>query len=197
MNERRRRIADALYAAGRAHDEGHTDRLARWRNLEPESAQLLAILVRVASARRVLEIGTSNGHSTLWLADAVEATGGALVSVEIDAARSELARSQLREAGLEAHVELRVEDGAATLAGAPDDAWDFIFLDAERPAYTGYLPDLVRALAPGGTLAIDNVRSHEHELAEFTRQIEARAELAQTVVAIGAGLRIAVRSPTQ
>jgi predicted O-methyltransferase YrrM len=69
-----------------------------------------------------------------------------------------------------------------------------VFLDAERPAYPGYVGDLVRILAPGGLLAVDNVRSHEHELIEFTALIEAEAALTQTVVPVGAGLRVAVLS---
>ena len=68
-----------------------------------------------------------------------------------------------------------------------------MFLDAERPAYTGYVRELVRTLAPGGLLAVDNVRSHEHELVEFTALIEAEPALTQTVVPVGAGLRLAVR----
>ena len=68
-----------------------------------------------------------------------------------------------------------------------------MFLDSERPAYPGYLPDLVRTLAPGGLLAVDNVQSHPHELVEFTELIEAEPELTQTVVPVGAGLRLAAR----
>ena len=74
-----------------------------------------------------------------------------------------------------------------------DLVWQFVFLDAERPAYPGYLPDLVRTLAPSGLLAIDNVQSHAHELVEFTSLIEAEPALTQTVVPVGAGLRVAVR----
>jgi predicted O-methyltransferase YrrM len=70
-----------------------------------------------------------------------------------------------------------------------------VFLDTERPAYPGYLPDLVRTLAPGGLLAVDNVRSHEHGLVEFTSLIEAEPALTQTVVPVGAGLRLAARDP--
>jgi len=70
-----------------------------------------------------------------------------------------------------------------------------VFLDAERPAYSGYVPNLVRTLAARGLLAVDNVRSHERELVEFTSLIEAEPALTQTVVAVGAGLRLAVRAP--
>ncbi len=192
MREARRRLADALYATSHEHDQAQPDRLDRFRNVEPATAELLGVLIRATGARRILELGTSNGYSTIWLADAAQATGGSVVSVDVDASRTELARGNLRRAGLEARVELRAEDAAQTLAGSEDSAWEFVFLDAERPAYPEYLAELVRTLAPGGVLAVDNVRSHEHELVEFTALIEAEPALTQTVVPVGAGLRLAV-----
>ena len=193
MNELRRRLADELYARSREHDAAQSDRLERFRNVEPPTAELLGVLIRAAGARRILELGTSNGYSTIWLADAAEITGGAVVSVDVDAGRTDLARRVLLDAGLAERVELRTEDAAQTLARSADFAWEFVFLDAERPAYTGYVRELVRTLAPGGLLAVDNVRSHEHELVEFTALIEAEPALTQTVVPVGAGLRLAVR----
>jgi predicted O-methyltransferase YrrM len=192
MNASRRAIAARLYEAGREHDSVQADRLDRLRNVEPETAELIGVLIRATGARRILELGTSNGYSTLWLADAAEATGGSVVSVDIDPARTGLARANLAEAGLADRVQLRTQDAAATLTGSADGAWEFVFLDAERPAYPAYLSDLVRVLASGGLLAVDNVRSHEHELVEFTNLIEAEPALTQTVVPVGAGLRLAV-----
>ncbi|MBV8997984.1 MAG: class I SAM-dependent methyltransferase [Solirubrobacterales bacterium] len=193
MNDARRQVASRLYEASREHDRGQADRLRRFRNLEPETAELIGVLIRATRAQRILELGTSNGYSTIWLADAAEATGGRVISVDIDAERTEQARANLGNAGLADRVELRTEDAAATLAGSPEAAWEFVFLDAERPAYSGYLRDLVRVLAPGGLLAIDNVRSHADELTGFTALIEAEAALTQTVVPVGAGLRLATR----
>jgi predicted O-methyltransferase YrrM len=198
MNEARRWLADELYARSKEHDESCSDRLERFRNVEPSTAQLLGVLIRATGARRILELGTSNGYSTIWLADAAQDTGGAVVSVDVDAGRTELARENLRATGLEDRAELRTEDAAQTLSRSADSEWEFVFLDAERPAYPGYLRDLVRTLAPGGLLAIDNARSHERELIEFTSRIEAEPVLTQTVVPVGAGLRLAVlerRSP--
>jgi predicted O-methyltransferase YrrM len=198
MNEPRRRFADELYARSKEHDESCSDRLERFRNVEPPTAELLGVLIRATGARRILELGTSNGYSTIWLADAAQDTRGTVVSVDVDAGRTELARKNLRAAGLEDRAELRTEDAARTLVRSADSEWEFVFLDAERPAYSGYLRDLVRALAPGGLLAVDNVRSHERELIEFTSRIEAEPALTQTVVSVGAGLRLAVlerRSP--
>jgi predicted O-methyltransferase YrrM len=167
--------------------------MERFRNVEPPTAELLGVLIRAVGARGVLELGTSNGYSTIWLADAARVNGGRVVSVDVDAARSELARENLRGVGLSEVVELRVGDAGDVLADSVDGEWEFVFLDAERPAYAGYVRDLVRVLARGGVLAVDNVLSHEHELVEFTALIETEVGLTQTVVPVGAGLRLAVR----
>jgi len=193
MDATRRRFAYDLYARSREHDEALSDRLERFRNVERPTAELLGVLIRATGARRILELGTSNGYSTIWLADAAESTGGRVVTVDLDASRTELARENLNVAGLEAVVELRIQDAADTLTRSDDAEWEFVFLDAERPAYPSYLPDLVRTLAPRGLLAIDNVESHAHELVDFTSLIEAEQALTQTVIPVGAGLRLAVR----
>ena len=186
-------FAARLYEESHAHDEALADRLERFRNVEPPTAELLGVLIRAGGARRILELGTSNGYSTIWLADAAQATGGRVVSVDVDAARTQLARENLRVVGLSEVVDLRVGDAGDLLDASGDGEWEFIFLDAERPAYAGYVGDLVRVLAPGGVLAVDNVLSHEHELVEFTALIESAEGLTQTVVPVGAGLRLAVR----
>ena len=147
-------LLDEMHRYGVAHDAGKADRLERLRNVEPDTAQLLAVLIRAIRPRAVLELGTSNGYSTLWLADAVRATNGHLVSTDIDPERSAQAARNLDRAELRDLVELRVQDAAVTLREASDATWDMIFLDAEPPAYTSYWPDLVRVLKPGGLLVV-------------------------------------------
>lgn len=193
MDDARCLFAAQLYEESHAHDAALADRLERFRNVEPRTAELLGVLIRSVGATRILELGTSNGYSTIWLADAAQVTGGRVVSVDVDAARTGLARENLGVAGLSEVVDLRVGDVGDLVGSSGDGEWEFIFLDAERPAYAGYVGDLVRVLAPGGVLAVDNVLSHEHELVEFTALIEAAEGLTQTVVPVGAGLRLAVR----
>lgn len=189
MDETLRATLDELYASGQRHDAGEPDRRRRRRNLEPDAARWLWFLVQAVGARRVVEVGTSNGYSTLWLADAVRDTGGTVTSVDVDAERTEQAQANLARAGLEDHAELRVQDAADALAQTADAGLDLVFLDAERPHYPAYWPQLLRVLRPGGLLAIDNALSHADELREFTPLVET---LETTVVPVGAGLRLAV-----
>ena len=175
------------------HDAAEPDRLRRFRNVEPETAVLIAFLIRCMHALTVLEIGTSNGYSTIWLSDAAETVGGTVTSVDIDPERTGTARENLRRAGLRA--DLPTEDAADTLRRSGDGQWEFIFLDAERPAYAGYWPELLRTLRPQkGVLAIDNVLSHPDEVADITALVEAEPTVETVLVPIGAGLRLVLPS---
>ena len=80
----------------------------------------------------MLEIGTSNGYSTIWLGDAAEAVGGTVLSLEIEAGRTAQAVDNVAEAGVADFVELRTQDAAEALRSFAEDAFDLIFLDAER-----------------------------------------------------------------
>jgi predicted O-methyltransferase YrrM len=194
MNPDRQSFLDELYASSRAHDEALSDRLQRFRNVEPETAELLGVLVRAMQATRVLEIGTSNGYSTIWLADAAEAVRGSVISLEVAAERTALARENLDEAGVGAFAELRVEDAGAALAGYGDDAFDLVFLDAERPAYVGYWPDLVRILRPAGLLVVDNTLSHANQLVDFSELVHGDLRVTSTLLTVGAGVLLVVKA---
>ena len=193
MDARLASLLDDLHRHGVEHDAGKADRLERLRNLEPETAALLALLVRATGARRVLELGTSNGYSTVWLADAVAANSGSLTSVELDPERTTQAAQNLEQAGLRSVVDLRIQDAADTLRQSDDDEWDMIFLDAERPAYADYWPDLVRTLRPRGVLAVDNVLSHADEVAEFRALVNADERVSEALSPSGAGALLVVR----
>jgi predicted O-methyltransferase YrrM len=181
-------LLDDLHREGRAHDAGHEDRQLRLRNLEPETGALLNLLLRTSGARSVLELGTSNGYSTIWLGEAVAANGGRLSSVEMDPERAAQAARNLARAGLSEVVDLHVSDAALVLAQTPSDSVDVVFLDAERPEYPAYWDDLVRILRRPGLLAIDNVISHAHELAAFRAVVDADDRALSAVDATGSGV---------
>jgi predicted O-methyltransferase YrrM len=93
MDAHLRNFLDELYREGREFDAAQPDRLDRRRNLEPDSAALLAVLVRAVRPKRLLELGTSNGYSTIWLADAALSVEAEFTSVELDADRLKRVRT--------------------------------------------------------------------------------------------------------
>ena len=194
MNQRLSKFVANLYAEGVAHDASQPDRLLKRRNLEPDTADLVGVVVRIALARTVVEIGTSNGYSTIWFADAVGDTGGAVVSVDtasVDEARNNLASADAVQPGLATRVEFRQEDGGAYLARLAEESVDLLFLDAERVEYPNWWPHPARVLRRGGVLAIDNVLSHVDEVAPFLKLLE--RDFVGTTVAVGKGLHLASR----
>jgi predicted O-methyltransferase YrrM len=194
VNEQLSKFLEHLYADGVASDQSQHDRLLKRRNLEPDTAALLSLVVRIARARTVVEIGTSNGYSTIWLADAVGDTGGAVVSVDtasVDEARNNLASADTVQPGLATRVEFRQEDGGAYLAWLADESVDLLFLDAERVEYPNWWPHPARVLRRGGVLAIDNVLSHADEVAGFLKLLD--RDFVGTTVAVGKGLHLASR----
>ena len=191
MKAKLKAYLETVYSESRAHDETQTERAACWRNLHPDSAALIALLVRAKQARKVLEVGTSNGYSTLWLADAVRDTGGSLRTLEIDKARKKAARQNLRETKLEDFVRMEVCDAGEFLRDYPK-YFDVVLLDADRSQYTAYWPHLQRILTkPGSLLVVDNVLSHADEVQAFIVLVEADKNFSSMVLDIGAGLLLA------
>ena len=143
-------------------------------------------------AKSILEIGTSTGYSTLWLAEAAQATGGKVITVEIDAKRSAEAKRHVAEFELSEIVQFWVGDAADYLKAA-QEKFDFILLDAERDAYESYWSDLKRLMKPkGGVLIIDKVISHAAEVSPFLSLIKKNADFMSSILPIGAGLCLVV-----
>jgi predicted O-methyltransferase YrrM len=188
-------LLDDLHREGVEFDAPLADRTQRRRNLEPDSARLLHLLVLATGAGRVLELGSSNGYSTVWLAAAVAANEGTMVSVDIDEPRLAEARENVDRAGFGEVVDLRLEDAGATLSGSDPESWDLVFLDAERPAYPGYWSDLVRVLPPGGLLAVDNVTSHADQVTDFRTLVTADRRATEALVPTGAGVLLITKLP--
>jgi predicted O-methyltransferase YrrM len=143
-------------------------------------------------AKTILEIGTSTGYSTLWLAEAAQATHGQVITLEIDATRSAEAKRHVTELELSEMVSFWVGDAADYLKEA-QETYDFILLDAERNAYENYWPDLKRLIKPkGGVLIIDNVISHAAEVKPLLSLIKKDSTFMSTILPVGAGLCVVV-----
>ncbi len=179
---------------GHRNDTQETERSRRMFNITPETGRFLAILVRAMHATRILEVGTSNGYSTIWLAWAASDTGGHATTIERSPDKAAMARANLRRSGLTDRV--TVQEGVAldVLAGLVGP-YDLIFLDADRPNYLAYLGRLVPLLRAGGLLVTDNVVSHAHEVQEFLRVLAHDPGLDTVILPVGNGEALTSKRP--
>ena len=179
---------------GQTNDGSTTERRRRMLNITCDTGEFLAVLVRATLARRVLEIGTSNGYSTLWLADAARAIGGSVTTVELSEYKVGLATTNFSRSGLASSISLVHDDAGRVLEQSKDGAFDLIFLDSERPEYPGWWPNLRRVLRPGGLLVVDNATSHPEQMAPFVALVEVAPDFVTSLVPVGNGEFLAVKS---
>ncbi|HWB29442.1 MAG TPA: O-methyltransferase [Vicinamibacterales bacterium] len=128
-------------------------------NVSPCQGKLLWLLARMLGARRILEIGTLGGYSTIWLARALPADGR-VVTLEIDPRHADVARGNVARAGVANVVDLRLGKGIDTLSQLRADGagpFDLIFIDADKPSYTDYLTASIALSRPGTIIVADNV----------------------------------------
>ena len=188
-------LLSELERFGESNDEAVGERPRRMLNITRDTGQFLEVLVRATLAQRVLEIGTSNGYSTLWLARAAQAIGGAVTTVERSDYKARLARENFARSGLSSKITLLHEDTQLVLARSADAAFDLIFLDAERTEYPSWWLDLRRVLRPGGLLVVDNaIAPAPEQLAPFIALIEADAAFTTSLVPVGKGEFLAVKA---
>jgi predicted O-methyltransferase YrrM len=128
-------------------------------NVAPMQGKLLYVLALLVGARRILEIGTLGGYSTIWLARALP-PDGELVTLEAEARHAAVARANLEQAGVAARVQLREGDAQTTLAALVAEGvalFDLVFIDADKEHYLAYLDWSLQLVRPGGLLIADNV----------------------------------------
>ncbi len=128
-------------------------------DVAPSQGKMLHLLARVQGARRILEIGTLGGYSTIWLARALPADGR-LVTLELEQKHANVASSNIHRAGLSSLVEIRVGPALESLEklhAENPEPFDFIFLDADKPNNPNYLDWAVKLSRPGTLILADNV----------------------------------------
>ncbi|MEO5866260.1 MAG: O-methyltransferase [Sphingomonas sp.] len=128
-------------------------------DVSPPQGKMLHLLARMCGARRILEIGTLGGYSTIWLARALP-ENGRLVTLEIDPHHAEVAGRNIADAGLANKVDVRVGQAIATLGAMiarGEAAFDLVFVDADKPSNVAYLNAALALSRPGTTIIVDNV----------------------------------------
>ena len=161
-------------------------------NVPRTSAEFLNFLVRLIGAKRVLEVGTSNGYSGLWLAEALSSTDGRLWTVESHEGRFEEADKNFERAGLSGYVEL-IKGHAPEVLGDIEGEFDMVFLDATKGEYVDFAEVLVPRMRSGGLLVADNCTTHAEELREFMAYVRDDSRLESILLPFDHGLMLCIK----
>jgi caffeoyl-CoA O-methyltransferase len=150
----------------------------RYENVAGEDGKVLFDLIVENKYTRALEVGTSTGHSAIWIAWALSKTGGRLITVEIDEYRHEKALENFKKAGLSEFIDARLAD-AHELVPQLEGSFDFVFIDADKNWYTNYAKAILPKLEVGGCLTARNVRNlfYMRGIREFLDYVQNEPEL--------------------
>ena len=158
----------------------------------PATGSLINTLVKGEGAQSILEIGTSYGYSTLWLAEAARATGGRVTSLEISAAKQDYAKTMMEKAGLADVVDFMTGD-AIELIPTLEGSFDFVLLDCWKDIYVRCLELFNPKLAPGALVVADNMiypPAEHREAIAYRRAVRAVPDMASILVSVGSGLEL-------
>jgi len=216
MSTRSLSLTDDIYQYVIAHSVREAPVLARLRErtatmagaemqISPEQGQLLALLVRLTGARQCIELGTYTGYSSLVMAAALP-SAGRLITCDVSAEWTAVARDYWRDAGVAGRIDLRLGPGLGTLdqliAEGGRHRFDFAFVDADKPNYIPYFERLLTLVRPGGLIAVDNtlfvagrdiVHGDSHiarELRKFNDHVHHDERVDLAMVPIGEGLTL-------
>lgn len=156
------------------------------------AATLMNLIIKEGEAQRILEVGSSYGYSTIWLAEAARATGGKVISLELRAAKVEYARTQLARAQLENFVDFRIGDALDSIAQLPGP-FDFVLLDIWKDMYVPAFERLYPKLARGAIVVADNMLQPESARAHaraYRERVKQAADMTSVLLAVGNGLEV-------
>jgi caffeoyl-CoA O-methyltransferase len=191
IDERVEAVLEQLYAEDAAQRAAGLPSFQRTRNVERETGRWLALLVRATRAREVLEIGSSNGVSTIWLAAAARQNGGRVTGTEILPERAAEANRNLVAAGLDEVARIVAGDARATVASLPGP-FDLVFIDAEKDDYVDHFAAVVDQVRPGGLILADNVISHD--LSAYQSMLRARSDVETVTIPTGRGVEFTLKT---
>lgn len=193
MTETLQKLLTELEHFGQQNDAAVSERPRRMLNITRDTGEFLSVLVQATNAQRVLEIGTSNGYSTLWLAQAAQLIGGHVTTVEFSEYKLEMAAWNFERSGLSYVITQHPGEAGGLLERLDDACFDLVFLDSKRSDYVQWWPNIQRVLRKGGLLVVDNATSHADELAAFMTQVSADSNFTTCTVPVGNGEFLATR----
>lgn len=158
-------------------------------NVSHENGQFLNFLARTLGAKRILEIGTSNGYSALWFAEALQHTNGHLDTIEFDPGRHAEARANVTAADMDDWITLHQGD-ALQIIPTLDGPYDLVFLDADKPQYLAYAQLALPKLRPGGLLIGDDTVSLAAQMGDYLEFVRSSPDLHTLDLTLDDGLTL-------
>jgi len=156
-------------------------------NIAPASANFLNMLIKISGAKNVVEVGTSNGYSGIWIAKALKVTGGHLTTIEFYEKRIVLAQEHFKICGVDDIITVK-QGSACNVLETIDFEIDFAFVDANKGEYVKYFDIISPKLKKGGIIACDNITSHSEKVAPFVDKIQADPNYQVEILDLPAGM---------
>jgi len=155
-------------------------------NVNPDEGAFLRDLAERVHAKAGLEIGTSNGYSSIWIGMGLRQQGGHLLTLEIDEGRAKLAQANFHAAGLDSVITLKLGNALKEVPKLTGP-YDFVFIDAWKQDYVKYLEMVIPIVSPGGVIVAHNVTDLREELTDFVRAVQTNPQLKTTIENPGPG----------
>src|SRR5262245_16174149 len=158
----------------------------------PATGQLINLLAKEAQAQTILEVGSSYGYSTVWLAEAARETGGKVISIEIHSAKQERARSAVQDARLSEFVDFRLGDARDTLAKMSESV-DFVLLDLWKDFYIPCFDLFYPKLRPGALIVADNMifpESARDHAEAYRKYVRSKPDINSVLLRVGHGIEL-------
>lgn len=161
-------------------------------NISRATANFLNMLIKMVNAKNVVEVGTSNGYSGIWLAKALKETGGHLTTIEYYEKRIVLAQENFKTCGVADIIEIKQGSAIEILEEIPEDEIiDFAFIDANKAQYIDYFNIIDRHMKSGAIITADNITSHAEKVKTFVDAIQGNQNYQVEILDLPAGLLIA------
>jgi predicted O-methyltransferase YrrM len=162
----------------------------------PDTGQLINILARSLNAPTILELGTSYGYSGIWLAEAARASGGRVITMELQDYKSAHAREMAIKAGLGDHIDFKVGDAVQMIAELPAGV-DFVLVDLWKDLYVPCLEAFYPKLNPGAIIVADNmIRPGNEEVKRYGKVVRAQPGITSVLLPVGSGIEVSRLEPS-
>lgn len=165
-------------------------------NIARSSANFLNMLIKISKAKNVVEVGTSNGYSGIWIAKALKETGGNLTTIEYYDKRIALAKENFRVCRVEDIITIKQGSACDVLeeiCSQDNFEIDFAFIDANKGEYIKYFEIIDKKLKKGGIITADNITSHAEKVAPFVQKISSDVNYQSEILDLPGGMLIAYK----